>query len=863
MTDLAGFDSCFAIGAGGVGQALQSQVQPIARTALRGIGLALPNSPSATLDVNVDVQPGATIAGGQATITATGTGDLRMSVNGQSLVTLPVTGGTLPGALAAVPISVSPIPFSMTFVLTITRPAAIPQVTIGRSSVQVTTPGFPQATLANELRDQLNAQLTTILGGGPGTIDAAQVTSTANALAAAIPGAVVQVVRQRLEGLFPLPFNFTMAPVNANVFCNIGLRDVQVALLDGQAGASAPCLAIVGTLLPSSTGTLGNLRSPLPLNEAAGVFFDNHFLISAVCCGLRNAPQFQGLPPPTAEPQRGAANACCTWDGINVTSVMDGRTFRIRRASLCLDQRDANNKKFVMSMRLTTSDTGWTATVDVEADITLAIQNGVVVPQVGQPRVNVTVDFEWWVVLIAVLLVAIVALLVAVLVGVIVGAIAVVAGAAASAALFGLIGAGIAAAIVIVLGIIIGCAVNDALKNSISDALRAATGTLAGALQTLRIVPAELQEVFGELEAARLVFDDLQVFGRPVVKPPVDERPIIVVDDLVVPAGVGIDLDRGATLPATDPDCDLLWRAPMLSNPLLAAGLFGSGAAALVRVTGVPYEALNLAALRRLAFPATGGTIAANVIPTQGAFGRLPGIGPLDRIDVAISGRGGIRPVGRTVGPVVFGVRTGERRYARCAAWNDELGKLHLRYTVFEVEAPLALRQTWTSRNVPRPLALEGRTRPLIGRPLEVDVVRTCRLQAVPLRLQGPVTYAWTWNGAPVQGTQGPLPGGVAAISVAGATCTITGEEGENIAGEICVRATDAFGVPAQVCRDLAGSGTDTIREPRFPIVEPVLLAPRVPRIGGPEAAEEPAEVELPDLSAQLLEQLEELASSG
>src|SRR5207248_1428652 len=65
MTDIAGFDVCMAIGAPGLGQALQSRIQPLARPALLGMLLPLPNAPTSTLDVNIAFPANSSIDGVQ------------------------------------------------------------------------------------------------------------------------------------------------------------------------------------------------------------------------------------------------------------------------------------------------------------------------------------------------------------------------------------------------------------------------------------------------------------------------------------------------------------------------------------------------------------------------------------------------------------------------------------------------------------------------------------------------------------------------------------------------------------------------------------------------------------------------------
>ena len=797
MTDLAGFDVCLAIGRNGLAQALQSRIQPLARDALRGITLPLPNAPSTTLDVNVTVPASASIDGAQRRVTLqpTGTGDLRMGVNGQSLVSLPV-GAPIPAGLASVPISVS-VPIAATLVLTIVRAGGgLTQVVIDQVQVTTATPGFPPANLATTLATQLTTQLTALLANTGGTVQAAQVTSTANALAAAIPGAVTSVVTTRFQGLFPLPIDFTLPAVNQSLFCNIGLRDVQVALLGADAGAGTDaCLAIATTLLSDSTGNVANLRSPLPANQAAGIFFDNFFLMSAICCGVRSSPQLN-LPAPSPL-QRGASPLCCRWSGLNVDSTLDGRLFHVHDASVCLDATDAANKRIVMQLGMTTSDVGWDATVSVTVPLHLSIQNGAVVPIIEQPVVTVHVDLAWWVIVIEVVLVAVLALITAGI-GALVGGIVAAIAAAITAGTAIAVGAGIGAVIGIVVGIVIAVAVNRAIENSVSQTLQAASGALAGPLSALNVVPAELQQVFGRLEAATLHFDDLRVLGRMVVPPPPDERVLIEIRDVVLNAGTGIDLDRGTVVSASDPGADLTWRVPRLLAPVKAlareALLPGDGdpiptptptlppalaskrPAGLVAISNLTYASVHLANVRLLPFGTGGGLVLATAVPT-----------------------GTVEPLR----PLVLGARTGEGRFAKCSVWQEPTGRLHLRYALWNTPASLGLTQRWTSQRgslVPSFDALRTTW----------EVARTGTFHAPTSGLVAPIAYTWLWDGSVLQNGAGPLAGGIQRVEVSGDTCVIHTDFGEDLDGELCVSATDAFGVRSTVCRPLSVSGTDS-----------------------------------------------------
>ena len=853
MTDIAGFDVCMAIGAPGLGQALQSRIQPLARPALLGMLLPLPNAPSSTLDVNIAFPANSSIDGVQhrVTITATGSGDLRMGVNGTSLVTLP-GGISVPGALASVPISVSIPTINVPLTLTITRAGT--QIVIDQAQVTVTTPGFPGPTFSSDLQTQLTTQLNAILAGTGGTVQAAQVTATVNALVAATPGAVTGIVQRRLQGLFPLPIDFSLPAVDPNAYCNIGLRDVEVALLNGSA-TTAPCLAIATKLLSGSSGNIGALASPLPTGQDAGLFFDNTFLVQAVCCGVRHMPQFGGLPAPTGPT---ATDQCCHWNGINVDSTINGNLFHVRDASVCLDSTDPANKRFVIGLHLTTSGTGWDADVNATIPVHLSIQSGSVVPVVEQPTVNVDVSLAWWVIVIEVILGAVLALVlgaIGALVGAIVGAI--VGGIAVGA----IVGAGIGAVIGIILAIALAIAINDAIRSGIANTLRGAIGTVAGGLAALKVIPDELQDAFGRLVPVTFHFDDLRVLGHQIVDPPADERTLIDVRDIVLNVGEGIDLDRAAVVNPSDPGCDLTWRVLHIIRPpiLEAAAIRPIGLpngiplpvpteppkleaklpAGLQVIAGRTYAGVHLANVRALPFGAGGGFVFATAVPTD---------------------------VQEPLRPLVFGVHTGEGRYAKGAVWQESNGKLHLRYALWDSLAAVRLVQRWVSqRGAQVPSLIPFRT--------VYQVARTGTIQAVSDTLRPPIAYSWVWNGAPLPaGSSGPLPGGIQRVDVSGDTCVIHTDFGVALQGELCVEARDVFNVRADLCRQLNEPGTEVVSQ------VPVVSAERLPdpiALWKAVHGGDPAELltaaaaaatpvaEAPSLHTQIQAKLAELGAAG
>lgn len=821
---LSGFDVCFALGSGAIGQALQGRLQPLARDALRNATLALPNTPVATLDVSLSLAPEATIDAGHVTITGTGSGDLRMGVNGQSMVSLPV-GGLVPGLLANVPVSVSAIPITVSFVLTI-APAGggVHQVVIDRAMLTVGFgAGFPPTNLSSTIASTLTSELTTIVSGIGGTVLSSEVTNTANALAAAIPTAVHNLVQNRLDGLFPLPIDFTMPAVDPMAFCDIGLRDVQTALLPGAPAsggtpATEPCLAIATVLLPSSTGDVSMLTSPLPMGEAAGLFFDNHFLISAICCAVERAPQLRGLPGSHVEPVRGDQSPFCEWSGIDVLTPMNGREFHLRGVRVTIDGSHPSAKSFNMHLEMTTSDTGWTARAGVDVPISLRVMNGSVVPIVGTPLIDVQADLEWWVYAIEVVIVAVLAVISAVIggaLGWVAAAIAAAVSAAVSVTTAVVVGAAIGAAVGIIVGIVVIVAVNNAINSALPATVRGALGALGdGVFPALNVIPAELQQAFGHLEAATLHFDDLAVFGHVTAPAPADQHLLLNVADLVIDPGMGVDLDRGTVVSLSDPGCDVEWRVahsyqPQRTmkaiegfeaassiprsvlgglRPTLPPTLEAAHVAAMSTVTGVSYAGLHLAQVEGLPYPAHGGSVFATSVPT-------------DVIEPAH--------------PLLFAVRTGEGRFAKCAAWQDVANRLHLRFALFDTPAPLRLMLSASARRGPAVPT---------DRPFETtwQVSRELAYLAVPATLRYPVTYQWLWNGSVIHDGYGPLAGGVARAEVSDDRCTLHTDMGVDLHGELCVRATDASGVQLTVCRtlDLAGAESETDR-PRFDQLSP------------------------------------------
>jgi len=194
--------------------------------------------------------------------------------------------------------------------------------------------------------------------------------------------------------------------------------------------------------------------------------------------------------------------------------------------------------------------------------------------------------------------------------------------------------------------------------------------------------------------------------------------------------------------------------------------------------------------------------------------------------------------------PLVAGVLTGEGRYAKCAFWRDLGNRLHVRFTLWDTPARVRIVPRWTT----------VRGDQVSATPLWTiyNVSRTGTFRAIPVTLHAPVTYTWLWNGTAIQAGGGPLPGGVSSTDVGLDWCALHTDFGVGLDGELCVEATDRFGVSATVCQQLHVSGTERVSN--------VVVAPAVVAATEPPVEPSPGPI-LPPLHEQLRSRLEELAN--
>lgn len=783
MPDLAGYNACLAIGGASLGRLLRARIEPLAREALRGATVPLPMAPGSSLDVAVTADPLAMIdaTAGTAGVRLDCRASLRMGVFANSLVDL--GAASIPAALSNVPLSVSNVPVTASLQLSISGTTASRQVLVDIAGLTVTVGALPVD--AATLGTQLTQQITQIIQGTGGTVRSAEVTNSVNAIHAAIPETVRDLVDRRLRSLFPLPFPVELPEPNPAVLCGIAPHQFDVGFLPGAPAsggspATAPCLGVATTLLSGESGTLANLRSPLPATELAGLFVDNFLLLNTICCALRMTPELSGLGAPTQSPRRGDNPMCCAWRNLRLATRIDGREFTVFEASVCIDATDPNNKRFVVHLDMETSEALWVARVRADIPISLSLQAGQVVPTIGQAQVDVQVSLTALAIVLLIAAAVVVAAALAVVGGIIGGIVAGIVAGLAAAATGALIGGGIGVALGVVVGVIAAVAIGNALSGGpVPGLVNSATGLVGGGATGLELIPRGLRDVFGQVEATRLRFDDVEVYGR-LVPPNVDAE-LSRSTQIVIPANSGIDLDRGRLVPLSDPSCDLAWRPPLsIGRFRLAGGVMATEPAALAAVSGASYASLDLADARRARLPESGGSILAALVP--------------------VSAEEPLRPA-------VFIMRTGERRFAKGAVWRDLQGRLQLKYAVFSAPAAIRLEQSWSSRRGDRTDSGNAFT-------LAHQVARTGRFRALHgAELSAPVSYTWLWNSSPIE-NGASLPGGVRLATVAGDTCTIETEMGAPIEGQICVEATDAHGVTVATCIAINRRGVDESPHP-------------------------------------------------
>lgn len=431
---LAGFDACLAVGAGPLGRALSDLLGPFLSAVL---AVLTPANGAFTLGLaDVTVAPTAAID--------VATGRARLAVTANVALTVLGTGASIPGLSVEIGIDVA-----------IARTAD--GIVIEQAGVDVTLLGL-QVPLLSQLLD-----------------------------------AVIGLIATAVRGVFPRPFPLDL-PGGSPATCDIGLRDVAVGFLPGQAGTTEPCLAILTSLLADAEGDIAALRSPLPAGKDAGVFLDNVFLLRSIACEVQRSPQLEGLPAPTHQALRTDATPFVSWTDLEFEQELGGETIEIRELTIAIDGTDPLAKEFVVSAELTVKRRLFEADVSLRVPVTLDLAGGAIVPRIGTPTYDVKVRVTLLGAIVGIALAAVLGAVGALVGALIAGIVATITG--------GVIGAGVVAAAVALIVV--------AIKKKIGSAIEAAAGQPIPAVQ---VIPPPLVELFGILRIADLVFDDLELLG--------------------------------------------------------------------------------------------------------------------------------------------------------------------------------------------------------------------------------------------------------------------------------------------------------------------------------------------------------------
>jgi hypothetical protein len=619
---------------------------------------------------------------------------------------------------------------------------------------------------------------------------------------AAVLAAVLAAVVDAVRSSFPIVKDVALPTTGP---CSIFPRNLSLKFLDPDSSHD-PSLTFMLTLLGTSSGDFGGTTtSLLPAGNEGVLVISNNLLIELLCCLIPQSAALSGLsgiaPTRTTTP-----NVCCRWNNVPNLSI-GGESLEAPRFEVCIV-----NGGIQVSGDLAKHGTGWWVTANFSLTVTLRRTGNSITPVSGAPALHVDSGVEWWVWLIAVLVVIVLAVI-----GFFIG------GPLGSA----LIGAGV--------GFLIGALISGAVLLAIysvaslaGTVIEGAVGALTGELEALQLLPNDLTDIFGTLDlVGDPVVDDMSVRGHVVLPNNYPSRAESA--DQVINRDEAIDLDRGIVQPlgsTFDPDFDLSWQA----HPLVAS----SNATAIARTTARTSKspAASAAASAAASLVNDLGSVVFQYPPdiTTRGSARLVllagrsffGLTESDLAELVYpANHGGIVnslvPQSDSSNPpstVVFAVRTSEGRYAKCAAWQDSRGRLHLRYRTYDTPLPLSLSAIWTSTRG----AVVGTSVSAFAVVTEYEVARRGTLRATLQTTHTPVVYRWMWNGSAISGT-GTLAGTTAQYTVAGAVCTIQTQMGQPLAGEICVTASDATAFEATVCRQLNLSGTERQSE-RSPLLD-------------------------------------------
>jgi hypothetical protein len=579
-----------------------------------------------------------------------------------------------------------------------------------------------------------------------------------------VQAGVETAVRSKVESLFPLQFPISL-PVDGP--CGIFPRELRLKLLSGAGGNSlAFLLALRGTTV--GQGNSDGVMSSLEPGDDAALTIANRLIVQLICCLLPLSDQIQPQLPATPTE---ITDECCRWRNLGTRSLA-GTQFSVFLLEICVADG------LLFHGQLGQSGTGWIATIEFHVPINIGLQSGSVVPVIGIPDINVDVDLEWWVWLLEV---------VAIVVGTVIGFL--LGGPVAGFGIGALVGA-------IVVGLLY--LVFQGLGTLVSSVVGQTLGVIVQTLQKLNILPVDLTNTFGSLELLRgVILDDLAVRGYVVL--PDETPPIAASPDQLLLEGQSLDLDTGSVLPPltsgiVNPEADLLrvmptstgavaFFSPGISgavNTGFIGGLESESSARLVTLGEASFAALTEGDLRSLTYPAGRTSIPLGSIP----FASDP----------------------QPANALVFGVRTTEGRFSKCAGWRDAGARIHVRYHTYDTPLQLLLHEEWNATR----LSGAGGTFLLTWHGTLIAEWKS-QLPGTVIAFApglGRVSFRWFWEGNEITGN-GILPDGTTRYAVANQRCEIWTMAGKSLKGQICVMGQELGSLSVTACRDvdLKGGG--------------------------------------------------------
>ncbi|HEV8427037.1 MAG TPA: hypothetical protein VGQ41_03935 [Pyrinomonadaceae bacterium] len=172
-----------------------------------------------------------------------------------------------------------------------------------------------------------------------------------------------------------------------------------------------------------------------------------------------------------------------------------------------------------------------------------------------------------------------------------------------------------------------------------------------------------------------------------------------------------------------------------------------------------------------------------------------------------------VPPSGTIPEPVVIGMITNERRYAKVAVWKDRYGRLILRYVIYDNLAPniriQAPRPVW---QVVRSVRMADTPGTWLTPPRRNSrVSNQGSFRTLCHRMMAPVNYDWSLAGASIAGSGATVVSGSPVTFIArGDSCALTTDLGANLDAELACTARDAAGTELVARLQLVAQGVQS-----------------------------------------------------